>query len=275
MTEDMVFHTNIKADRQQDLINELAGHELAHLWWGTNQIFPDERPGAIMLTETLAMYTEMMLVKRMHGQKRLLENISMHRGLYLDERGYATEHPLYLVGPEERHVGYSKGLLAMYQLSRLIGEERLNLALKNFLVNNAYPNPEPLSTDLLKEIYAVSEPSLHPKLDDLFKKITLYNARINGATIVNAGKGYKLSVEALVEKFYEDGNGKRSAAPFSEPVTLSIEFKDGTVQYIRLPVENGKIKKDIIVDKAPASIEIDPLIELINIADEGERRKIF
>jgi hypothetical protein len=31
MTEDLIFHANIKADRQQDVINELAGHELSHL----------------------------------------------------------------------------------------------------------------------------------------------------------------------------------------------------------------------------------------------------
>jgi hypothetical protein len=132
-----------------------------------------------------------------------------------------------------------------------------------------------LSTDLLKEIYAVTDTSLHRKLDDLFKKITLYNAGINSATVSKTGKGYKLSVGALVEKFYEDGKGKRSPAFFSGSVTLSIEFKDGTVQYIRLPVVNGKIKKEIIVGKAPASVEIDPFIELINVADEGGRRKVF
>ncbi len=32
MTEDMFFHTNSHADKHQDVINELAGHELSHLW---------------------------------------------------------------------------------------------------------------------------------------------------------------------------------------------------------------------------------------------------
>lgn len=64
MPEDMVFHANIHADKKQDIINELAGHELSHLWWGNSLINPDEREGAVMLTETLAMYTEMMLYKK-------------------------------------------------------------------------------------------------------------------------------------------------------------------------------------------------------------------
>ncbi|MCH5686922.1 hypothetical protein LWM68_23210 [Niabella sp. W65] len=70
MAERLAFHANLKAGRQQDVINELAGHETAHLWWGNNQVAPDEREGAVMLTETLAMYTEMMLYKKLYGEKR-------------------------------------------------------------------------------------------------------------------------------------------------------------------------------------------------------------
>jgi aminopeptidase N len=69
MTEDMAFHANIKADKQQDLINELAGHELAHMWWGNSQLAPAGREGDVLLTEALAQYTELMLVKKMHGRK--------------------------------------------------------------------------------------------------------------------------------------------------------------------------------------------------------------
>ncbi len=70
MAERLAFHANLKAGRQQDVINELAGHETAHLWWGNNQVAPDEREGAVMLTETLAMYTEMMLYKKLYGEKK-------------------------------------------------------------------------------------------------------------------------------------------------------------------------------------------------------------
>ena len=52
------------------MINELAGHELSHLWWGNSQISPDNREGDIMLTETLAMYTELMLLKKMYGKQK-------------------------------------------------------------------------------------------------------------------------------------------------------------------------------------------------------------
>jgi len=168
MTEDMLFHANIKGDRQQDVINELAGHELSHMWWGNTQIFPDERAGAAMLTETLAMYTELMLLKKMYGKAKLLEKISMHLGIYLDERGYTTEEPLYKVKNEDIHISYSKGAVMMYKLSELIGEEKVNLALRNFLAKNKYPNPKPISTDFLKEIYLVSDKKFHAEIEKMF-----------------------------------------------------------------------------------------------------------
>ena len=170
MTEDIIFHTNLKGDKEQDVINELAGHELSHQWWGVNQLVPDEREGSKLLTETLAMYTELMLVKHSIGQQRVLDNVTMHQGIYLNERGFSREEPLYKVKPESIHLHYSKGLVAMYRLSELIGEENVNKALRNLLRKHAYPNPRPVSTDLLQEFYEVSNPALHLQIDDLFKK---------------------------------------------------------------------------------------------------------
>jgi ABC-2 type transport system permease protein len=171
MTEDMLFHANIKGDKQQDVVNELAGHELSHLWWGNNQISPDERDGAAMLTETFAMYTEMMLLKKMYGKEKLLEKIKMHLGIYLSERGYTDEQPLYQVKNESTHISYSKGAVVMYQLSELIGEEKVNLALKNFLAKNKYPNPKPITTDFLRELYLVTDARLHPPIKAMFTGI--------------------------------------------------------------------------------------------------------
>lgn len=171
MTEDLIFHCNIKADKQQDVINELAGHELSHLWWGNNQISPDERDGAAMLTETLAMYTEMMLIKKMYGKEKMLERIQMHQDIYNNEKGFTDEQPLYQVKDENAHISYSKGAAVMYELSELIGEDKVNLALKNFLNKNSYPNDKPISTDLISEFYKVSDNKFHRKIENMFMKV--------------------------------------------------------------------------------------------------------
>lgn len=167
MPEDMIFHANIHADKKQDVINELAGHELSHLWWGNSKINPDNREGAVMLTETLAMYTEMMLYKKMHGKTKMMERIQMHQQIYDNEKGLSEDLPIYRATGDVSHISYSKGAVAMVKLSDMIGEDKVNIALKNFLNHNQYPK-KPASTDLLHEFYKVS-PTMKKQIDQLFK----------------------------------------------------------------------------------------------------------
>jgi ABC-2 type transport system permease protein len=170
MNESMSFHCNILADKKQDVINELAGHELAHLWWGNSQIDPDEREGNVMLTETLAMYTEMMLLKKMYGKQKADESVAMHQDILENEKGFSGDAPLIKVTGNLSHISYSKGAVAMYKLSDLIGEEKVNTALRNFLIKHKYPNPKPISTDFLEEVYKVADKRFIKEIDRLFKE---------------------------------------------------------------------------------------------------------
>lgn len=170
MTENMIFHANIKADEQQDVINELAGHELSHQWWGNSLIAPDERDGGAMLTETFAMFTELMLLKHMYGEAKAKERVVMHLQIYNSEKGFSIEQPLYRVQADQTHISYSKGAVVMWRLSKLISEENVNLALKHFLEKHAYPCAhKPVSMDFINELYLVCDPSFHAQIDDLFK----------------------------------------------------------------------------------------------------------
>ncbi|MDN3694210.1 M1 family aminopeptidase [Chryseobacterium tructae] len=168
MPEDMVFHANIHADQKQDVINELAGHELSHLWWGNSQIDPDYREGSVMLTETLAMYTEMMLYKQMHGNVKMKERLQVHQQIYDNEKGLSEDLPIYRATGDVPHISYSKGAVAMVQLSEILGEDKVNTALKNFLYHNPYPK-KPTSMDLLNEFYKVTPSDKKLQIDQLFK----------------------------------------------------------------------------------------------------------
>ncbi|MDR2235725.1 MAG: ABC transporter permease subunit [Chryseobacterium sp.] len=171
MPEDMVFHANIRADKEQDVINELAGHELSHLWWGNSQIDPDDREGAAMLTETLAMYTEMMLYQKLHGKEKMKERLRVHQQIYEDEKGFSDGLPLYRTLGDTPHISYSKGAVVMVKLSELLGEDKVNTALKNFLHHNRYPK-KPSSLDLIDELYKVCpNDTVKKKVDRLFKTI--------------------------------------------------------------------------------------------------------
>ncbi|WP_257666981.1 ABC transporter permease/M1 family aminopeptidase [Parapedobacter tibetensis] len=263
MTEDVIFHANISGDKQQDVINELAGHELSHEWWGTSQLAPDGREGSNFLTETLAMYTELMLVKKMHGRQRVLDNVQMHHDIYLSERGFSDEQPLYKTNPKSIHQHYAKGLVTMYQLSELIGEEKVNQALKNFLKKHAYPNPAPVSTDLLDELYAICNPSIHARIDDLFKHITVYDFQIMDATNRRMNNQYEVGFEVEIQKFQEDGQGRQTPVDFNDNIEIGFYFEDGKRKLISFPVRKNQLKTQVVLHKEPVKMVIDPEMKFI------------
>ncbi|WP_312747074.1 M1 family aminopeptidase [Sphingobacterium multivorum] len=169
MNENMTFHSDLRREKTRDVINELAGHELSHQWWGNSQIDPDDRrEGATMLTETLAMYTELMCYKHKHGPEGVKKMVKMYQDLYDIGKANSVDEALMRVSPGNTNVAYYKGLLAMYQLHELIGEQKINTALRTFLQHYAFPHRPPTSEDLIHEFLRISEPALHKNIRKLF-----------------------------------------------------------------------------------------------------------
>lgn len=56
----------------------------------------------------------------------------------------------------------------MYQLHELIGEQKINTALRTFLRHYAFPHRPPTSEDLIHEFLRISEPALHKNIRKLF-----------------------------------------------------------------------------------------------------------
>jgi ABC-2 type transport system permease protein len=258
MTEDMIFHANIKADKKQDVINELAGHELSHQWWGNAQLAPDfQREGAAVLTETLAMYTELMMAKKIHGKDRLLELVQMHADIYKAERGYVSEQPLVKYAGSNPALVYNKGAVIMYQLSELIGEEKLNLALRNLILNHAYPGPVPVASDLVREIRSVADSTHHPTISEMFEKIAFVDMNLFNYKVSRQEGQYRLSFNIRASKFYEDGRGKRSQQPFKQPVEVSVQLASGLELKYLLAVDSISSFNLLFADK-PVKIKLDP-----------------
>ncbi len=164
------FHLNLTQGEGQDIINELAAHELSHQWWGRNaQMSPANREGSGVIIETLAQYTQLMLFKNEYGKDKMLEMVNLYQSMYDSEKAFSGEEPLYTSNPNNANVIYNKGLVKMYELYLLIGEDKINLALKNLLAKHKFPLQPATSLDLIFELKSVSNKKNHLKIDAVFK----------------------------------------------------------------------------------------------------------
>ena len=131
-----------------------------------------------ILAESLADYTAMMVLEQEFGAeitRRFLRNRTRH---YLQSRVAETdsEHPLGRSRIDQDYLFYSKGSLVIYQLRQLIGEDRINTALRNLLQKFGGGNPPyATSLDLLESLRQQTPIEHHQILDELFNQITLFH----------------------------------------------------------------------------------------------------
>lgn len=276
MKENAGFYNRLDKGNEDDAINQLAGHELSHQWWGSAQIDPEQREGAWILTETLAKYTELMLYQRSHGLKPTLDIVRKHIDLYLSNRSFSEEAPLFKTTYETPHLPYNKGLVVMYQLQQLLGETTVNAALKSLFEKHAFPKDPPTSQDLINAFYRQSPDSLHRDIDELFKEIILYDSKIEEANCkLLKGNEYELYVTATIEKYRENGNGRRTKIPTGTIMEIGIWYEDGSLEIINFPVQNGILYGKRILKKKPVKVVIDPLLKTIDSFLKDNEREIF
>ena len=208
----------------------VTAHELAHQWWG-HQLVGGRVAGSNMMSESLAEYSALRVAQKKYGEAQMHKFLSRELDGYLRGRSNETrkEPPLCQV-QREAYVWYQKGSLALYALSDYIGEDNLNRALRNFLLQYRYANandaqsgPYP-DTRLLEDALRKETPaSLQYFIDDTFEKITLYDNKAISATAQKMPDGtYKVTVTVQGGKAYADGNGVESPAPMHDLIDIGV-----------------------------------------------------
>src|SRR5207237_9841409 len=116
----------------------VTAHERAQQGWG-DQLIGSQTQGSNMRSESLAEYSALKVMEKKYDEDMLRKDLRYELDRYLRGRGGETRHepPLVLV-QREPYVWYQKGALVMYALADYIGEDRVNLALRNFLEKNRY-----------------------------------------------------------------------------------------------------------------------------------------
>lgn len=272
MTEDMVFHTNNSHSKTVNAIGELTSHELAHQWWGGNQLQPANKKGRSVITETLAMYTELMLNKQVADSAAILRSVKMYKEMYFSEAGFSKESVLYKAGPGEIFLNYYKGVVVMYQLQLMLGEEKINLVLKNLLAKHIYPLQPAGTSDLINELKAVSDPQQQVVVDEMFKQVITHELKINSTSVKQLNGQYELAFDVTVSKFSRV-NENKVQVPMNSNVDVAV-YVGNSKQVFALPVVNNKISGKLLLKAKPTLLEVDPYIKLMDAFDEDNSKEL-
>jgi aminopeptidase N len=110
----------------------VTAHEAAHQWWA-HQVIGGDVQGSTLLSETLAQYSALMVMKKKYGEAKMQKFLDYELDRYLVGRSTEQKKELPLGRVENQpYIHYRKGSLVMYALADYIGEDNLNRAIRAF-----------------------------------------------------------------------------------------------------------------------------------------------
>jgi ABC-2 type transport system permease protein len=262
--ENRFFNLDNRGAKNNPLLNGVS-HEFAHQFWGF-AIDPNYVGGYSMLTEVLCKYIELVMSRKYQGEASNLEAIHQAIDRYLRQRPYSQniERPLFSVGMEP-HIYYNKGQHSMYALMHLIGEDKVNLALRNLLKDFAYPR-KPTSLDLLNLFYQQADTAQKKVIDDLFKRIVFHDFTIHSAKSVQLASGeYETTVDLSALKYVlNQQTGEEEKEIISDEIEIAL-FSNFPVKKdadkISLNKQEFKQERNTIKLRSkirPLYVQIDP-----------------
>lgn len=246
----------------------ITAHEIAHQWWG-HQVVGANVQGATVMSETMAEYSALMVMKERYGEDAIQRFLEHELNMYLSGRSQESreEQPL-LFNENQPYIHYRKGALVMYALSDMIGEEKVNQALSSFLDEFAFSGP-PYATayDFYRHVAAVTPEEHQPFLEDIFKRIILHQHRSLEAVAKPLPDGrYEVTLKTESKKYQAKGTGAEEEIPVEG---YWVDIGVFAANEKPLVVEKHKLEQaenswTFVVDEKPVKAGIDPFNKLID-----------
>lgn len=263
-SESFGFITNLEDESENNVVDAVIAHEMAHQWWAHQEISA-KMEGGTFLTESFAEYSSLMVMKEAAKE----DPIKMKNFLKYDFNRYLRgrsgerekELPLYRV-ENQSYIHYGKGAIVLYALQDYIGEDSLNAALSSFLEEYRYAEPPyPNSHDFLRHLYPRVPDSLNYLVDDWIKNIRLYDLRLTDAQTISNNSGYETTMKLELKKLDADSLGTETEMEFEDWIDIGL-YADNEEENL-LIVERVKLnQKDSTITlfskELPKKAAIDP-----------------
>lgn len=281
-SESIGFVANLEDPEDIDMVTYVVAHEMGHQWWA-HQVVGPEMQGSTLLSESMAQYSALMVMEHMYGKDKMHRFLRYEMDQYLASRGGETykETPLLEV-ENQGYIHYNKASVVMYHLREMIGEERVNAALRGLVDSFAYrPPPYPNANELVRRLEAQTPDSLRFLVRDLFRKITLYDNRVLEASTRKVKEGYETTLKVQVAKMYADTLGREtSVAPddwmevgvFSKPA--EGKKKGPTLALQRVRMRERERTFTFVTKEKPWQAGIDPNYYLIDRVPDDNMKKV-
>ncbi|MFL6708701.1 MAG: M1 family aminopeptidase [Massilia sp.] len=245
----------------------VTAHEVAHQWWGHQVVGADVR-GSTVLSETLAEYTALMVMKQNVGAGKMRRFLRYDLDRYLSGRSQESRRELPLAENEDqKYIHYRKGSLAMFLLQDLLGEDNVNAVLHQVVADHAFHGaPYPNVTALTTPLRQAAGPAMAYVVDDLFDNIVLYENRATQARAIRLPDGrYEVTVTASLAKLRAGGLGEEHEVPLRDMIEFGVDDKDGNpLVRERRMVAGKEIAVTMVVAGRPARAGVDPDNKLID-----------
>ena len=282
-SEGIGFIADIKEDDDIDMVYYVVAHEMAHQWWA-HQVIGANMVGATLLSETLAQYSALMVMEKEYGRDIMRKFMKHEMDSYLGARGSETlkERSLREVASNQGYIHYNKGSVVMYYLKEMIGEEKVNQALRTLVDRFGYKSyPYPTSQDLIDALRDATPDDMKYLIDDLFYKIVLFENRTLATSYrpTNDGK-FEVTIEVECRKFEADDDGKQTEVAVNDWIEIgAFAEPDGDSKYgetlyrERVKIDRNKGEYKFIVDQEPALAGVDPFLMLIDRLPDDNLKK--
>ena len=264
-----------------DQVFYVVAHEMAHQYWA-HQVCGAGMQGSEMMSESFSQYSALMVMEKEYGRDKMHKFLKYEMDGYLKGRTSETEAERPLMKTENQpYIHYHKGSVVMYYLKEMIGEAKVNEALRSLIDQYAYKSPPyPTSWSAIKAFRKVTPDSLQYLITDLFENITVFNHRVTQAGFRKNGDQFEVTFTTESEKYLADTLGKETSTPISDYIDIGIFAEPEKHKNLGSPL----IYQRVIINKKentftfrtrhkPYQVGIDPYNYLIDRMPGDNLRK--
>ena len=283
-SESIGFIANLNDPDDIDMVFYVVAHEMGHQWWA-HQVIGANMQGATFLDESLAQYSALMVMEKEYGRDMMRKFLRYEMDNYLRSRGRERlkERPLLSVEAEQGYIHYRKASVVLFYLKEMIGEEKVNAALRKLIRQYAYNAPPyPTSWALVDALSEQTPPQYQYLIKDLFEDITLFSNRALEATARRRPDDkFDVTLKIETHKFKADAKGNETDVPMDDWIDIGAFAKPEkgrkygrTLYRDRVHITQTRSSYAFTTGELPDQAGVDPFLLLVDRIPDDNTKKV-